>query len=163
MRAARVAIASHTRARPCSGVARLISGFRRFLELVALDETDGASDGMRYCHGRADGSDLVFAEWHGGTREPSTVRARLARLCKAADVPTLTPHELRSTAATLMLLAGTPVKVAAAQTGHSVELMLKRYQAIMPDDRARAATALDTLLTTRQDNAEASTSRQNGD
>lgn len=108
-------------------------------------------------------SALVFAEWHGGTREPSTVRARLARLCVAAGVPTLTPHELRSTASTLMLLAGTPLKVAAAQSGHSVEMLLKRYQAVMPDDRAQAAAALDSLLTTRQQHAIASDSRHNGD
>jgi integrase len=49
---------------------------------------------------------------------PSTVRAELAAACEAADVPAITPNELRHTAATLMANAGLPPHQVADILGH---------------------------------------------
>lgn len=90
---------------------------------------------------------LVFPHpEHGGLLADGTVRSAMERVCRAADVPPLTPHALRRTCATLMLRQGVPPQVAAKQLGHSVEMLLTRYAAVTTDLQGDAADALDRAL-----------------
>ena len=90
--------------------------------------------------------ELVFPGVYGGLLPGQTARQRLTRLCELAGVPRLTPHSLRRTAATLMMQQGIHPKVAAAQLGHSVELMLERYTVVSTALQAQAAASLDDVL-----------------
>lgn len=90
---------------------------------------------------------LVFPHpVHGGLCSDARVRGAMERVCRAADVPLLTPHALRRTCASLMLRNGVNVKVAAQQLGHSVEMMLTRYAAVTTDMQDMAADAVDRAL-----------------
>lgn len=48
-----------------------------------------------------------------------TLRKMHARICKAADVPIIRMHDLRHTAATLLLRRGVPAKVVSEILGHA--------------------------------------------
>ena len=68
-------------------------------------------------------------------------------LCKRADVPTIRFHDLRHTAATLLLLQGVNAKVVSEMLGHaSVTITLSLYAHVLPDMQKDAAAALDRLL-----------------
>ena len=75
------------------------------------------------------------------------VRERFWRLCDAASVPRIRVHDLRHTAATLMLLAGVNVKVVSERLGHaSIAITLSIYAHALPSMQRGAADALDALL-----------------
>lgn len=66
-----------------------------------------------------------------------TVRATLATACEAAQVPVFTPHGLRRLVVTRLCRAGIDPALAAAVTGHSVEVMLTAYRTVDPEETAR--------------------------
>lgn len=71
------------------------------------------------------------------------------RFCEAAGVPVVTLHELRHTAATVMLSNGIPVKVVSDILGHSrIETTLNIYQHVSADLQRSATDALESLLNT---------------
>ena len=96
------------------------------------------------------GSSYVFPNSIGGITAVSRVRDDLKRLCDAANVPRVTPHDFRRMAATMMQRHGVPVSVAARQMGHSVELMLARYVSVSTDMQDAAADAIDAALTSNR-------------
>lgn len=62
---------------------------------------------------------LVFPRPNGMMQNDATFNQRLARWSVRAGVPRLTPHELRHTSATLMILNGVPLEVVSEQLGHA--------------------------------------------
>lgn len=73
--------------------------------------------------------DLVFCNIIGRPLAPNNVtRRHFQPAIKRASVPTIRFHDLRHTAATLMLLEGVPVKVVSERLGHSnVGVTLRLY------------------------------------
>lgn len=74
----------------------------------------------------------------------STLRRHLTQLCKRAGVPAVTPHELRHTRLTLLLLAGVPVEYVSKQAGHaSVRVTLEEYSHVIQaaDEQTRRGWA----------------------
>ena len=70
-----------------------------------------------------------------------------ARLLKTANVRRITLHGLRHTSATLLLLAGEPIKVVSERLGHSASsFTMDIYQHVLPSMGRRAADRLATLL-----------------
>ena len=62
-------------------------------------------------------------------------------------MPELTLHELRHTAATLMLSEGVPPKVASVRLGHAtVALTLDLYGHVLPKDDQAAADAVGAIV-----------------
>jgi integrase len=92
--------------------------------------------------------DLVFCNSLGGPLYPSNVRAEYyIPIVRAAGLPYIRPHDLRHTAATLMLLQGVHPKVVSEMLGHaSVAITLSLYSHVLPDMQLAATTAMDRVL-----------------
>jgi integrase len=95
-----------------------------------------------------DADDLVFKAPHGGPLRGSNWRLRVWRpaLASTAIDPRLVPHELRHTAASLMIASGASIKVVQRQLGHaSASMTLDRYGHLYDDDLDALSGALDRL------------------
>ena len=64
-------------------------------------------------------SDLVFTTRYGKPIDPDNFARSFHRLCVRADLGHWTPHELRDSAASIMLAQGTPLWVVSEVLGHS--------------------------------------------
>lgn len=92
-------------------------------------------------------SGLVFTTFAGGQMMPNNLLRDLTRLSKQAGVPRIRVHDLRHTAATLMLKSGTPVKVVSETLGHaSIRVTLDLYAHVLDEQRAEVAERMDDLL-----------------
>jgi integrase len=92
--------------------------------------------------------DLVFPNALGKPMNPSNLLTRSYRkLLARAGLPRLRFHDLRHTAATLLLGEGTNPKVVSEMLGHStVTITLDLYSHVTPTMQQQAADALDALL-----------------
>ncbi|MDV6275871.1 tyrosine-type recombinase/integrase [Rhodococcus erythropolis] len=88
---------------------------------------------------------LVFSGPDGDfMRRPKTPRGWFIRAVEAAELPTITPHDLRHTAASLAISAGANVKAVQRMLGHeSAALTLDVYAELFDDDLDTVASALD--------------------
>ncbi|UMB70105.1 tyrosine-type recombinase/integrase [Mycobacterium paraterrae] len=94
--------------------------------------------------------DLVFTAPEGGVLRVSLWRPRVFNkalkhvVSEVAEFPSVTPRDLRHTAASLAISAGANVKAVQTMLGHaSAVLTLDTYADLFPDDLERVATALD--------------------
>jgi integrase len=91
--------------------------------------------------------DLVFAWATGRPQNRGAVRRELQQLAAKAGFEGLRFHDLRHTAATLMLAAGVNPKVTSERLGHAtVAFTLDTYSHVLPDMQRQAAEAMDRLL-----------------
>lgn len=91
---------------------------------------------------------LVFARADGSLERPYPVSAAVIRQARGAGFEGLRFHDLRHTAATLMLQAGVHPKIVSERLGHAtISLTLDTYSHVLPDMQQEAAAALDRLLT----------------
>jgi integrase len=95
-----------------------------------------------------DSLDLVFPNTIGKPMNPSNlVNREFGPLLKHAGLPHIRFHDLRHTAATLMLKAGVPAKVVSEMLGHShVSITLGVYSHVTPDMQQDAALAMNRIL-----------------
>jgi integrase len=93
-------------------------------------------------------SDLVFPNQRGGPLDGhNMVQRDFYPLLRRADLPRIRFHDLRHTAATLMLSQGIHPKVVAEMLGHStVAVTLDVYSHVTMSLQADAASQLDSLL-----------------
>jgi integrase len=87
--------------------------------------------------------DLVVATRHGNVVSPGNFDQTLDRLVSAADVPRLTSHGLRHTAATHMVRDAADIgeiRAAADLLGHSPDMLMKVYAHALPESFARSPT-----------------------
>lgn len=91
---------------------------------------------------------LVFANALGRPVTPSSLRGRSFRpLLDAAGLPPVRFHDLRHTAATLLLLQGVHAKVVSEMLGHAtITITLDTYSHVLPSMKQEAADALARLL-----------------
>jgi integrase len=67
---------------------------------------------------------------------------------KAADLPFIRFHDLRHTAATLLLAQGVDPRTIMETLGHSqISLTLNTYSHVLPSLQADAAAKIDAILT----------------
>ncbi len=91
--------------------------------------------------------DLVFAGRRGGYLHEVDVYESFGAVLAAAGLPKIRFHDLRHTAATLMLARGVHPKVASEMLGHStVAITLDLYSHVTPTMQREAARAIDALL-----------------
>ena len=98
--------------------------------------------------------DLVFTSPGGAVVRVSTWRPRVFKpavkrlVNKNPEFPTVTPHDLRHTAASLAISAGANVKAVQTMLGHaSAVLTLDTYADLFPDDLELVSAALDDART----------------
>ncbi|OBB73662.1 tyrosine-type recombinase/integrase [Mycobacterium sp. 852014-52144_SCH5372336] len=100
----------------------------------------------RQCEGKQRG-DLLFGEGEH-LRRPHPVSGWFAKAVTASEVPRLTPHDLRHTAASLAVSAGANVKAVQRMLGHaSAAMTLDIYAELFDDDLEAVASALDKART----------------
>jgi integrase len=91
--------------------------------------------------------EVVLASTVGGYINPRNVTREMEAIIAAASVPRIRVHDLRHTAATLMLAAGVPIKVVSERLGHSsVAVTLGIYAHVLPGMQAQAAETLRRVL-----------------
>lgn len=89
--------------------------------------------------------DLVFPNTKGRVSRRATVYENFCRHRDAVSLPRIRFHDLRHTAATLMLRAGVDVGTVADILGHKDPAMtLRRYSHVLPDMHQRAANVIDS-------------------
>jgi integrase len=89
----------------------------------------------------------VFVREDGSPYHPESISQRFDRLCSRAGVRRIRLHDLRHTAATLMLEDGTPVKVAAEMLGHANPAVTQAtYQHVLPGMAEAAGERLSGRL-----------------
>ena len=89
----------------------------------------------------------VFCSRNGTGLYENTLRASFKRLTEQAQLPRLTPHEMRHTFTSLALLKGADIKEISRRLGHStVQITLDIYQHLFPEQDEKTAFSSDELL-----------------
>ena len=92
--------------------------------------------------------DLIFPSPIGTPLDPSNVVKAYKRSLEKAGLPKLRFHDLRHTAATLMLQEDINPKIVQERLGHSdISLTLNTYSHVLPHMQEEAAEKMDELLT----------------
>jgi integrase len=96
--------------------------------------------------------DLVFPNTLGRPLDPVHLRVRqFYPLLRKAGLPFIRFHDLRHTAATLLLRRGVNPKVVSEMLGHAnISITLDVYSHVTPDMQEAAAQVMDEVLHTRQ-------------
>jgi integrase len=90
---------------------------------------------------------LVFPNVTGGPQDPGTMSTRFKDVLTRLDLPAVRFHDLRHTAASLLLSAGTHPKVVSEMLGHStIVLTLDTYSHVIPVMHSEAADTMERLL-----------------
>jgi integrase len=91
--------------------------------------------------------DLVFCNIYGGYLDPSHLRQRFDKLLKEAGLPDVRFHDLRHSAATILLSIGVPAKVVQEILGHSqISMTMDTYSHVLPDMQQQAMDKMDELF-----------------
>jgi len=89
----------------------------------------------------------VFTREDGTPLHPEHLSDRLETLARRAGLPRIRLHDLRHTAATLMLADGTPVNVAQEMLGHASPTITQEiYQHVLPGMAESAGQRLSSRL-----------------
>jgi integrase len=92
-------------------------------------------------------SGLVFTSPFGTPLDPSNVTREFQGLLTAAQLPVVRFHDLRHTAATLLLAQGVDARTIMETLGHSqISLTLNTYSHVLPALQEAAATKMDAIL-----------------
>jgi integrase len=92
--------------------------------------------------------DLVFPNTIGRLEWPWILATRSFKpLLKRAGLPDIRFHDLRHTAATMLLSRGVPVKVVSEMLGHAnISITLQVYGHVLPHMQQAAADVMDTVF-----------------
>jgi integrase len=92
-------------------------------------------------------NDLIFPSKVGTPRDPSNLRLDFNRILEKAGLPKIRFHDLRHTAASLMLNHGVPVIVASKRLGHSKpSITLDIYGHLYQEMQDEVARKMDELV-----------------
>ncbi|MEZ5175149.1 MAG: tyrosine-type recombinase/integrase [Acidimicrobiia bacterium] len=92
-------------------------------------------------------SDLVFTTKKGTPVDPDNFAHYFHRLCARAELGHWTPHELRHSAASIMLAQGTPLWVVSEVLGHaSLALTKDVYGHLLGEEKKGATEAITDVL-----------------
>lgn len=120
------------------------------VEALRQHRTRQLEERLRLGEAWGDGSDqnFVFPNGVGKPMEGTDLlRSHFYPLLIRAGLPRIRFHDLRHTAATLMLLERIPVKVVSEMLGHStIAITLNLYSHVLPEMQQEATAAMDRLL-----------------
>jgi integrase len=92
--------------------------------------------------------DLVFCNATGGPLAPSHQTATFKQAVTKVQLPAIRFHDMRHTAATMLLARGVNVKLISEMLGHAtITLTLDTYSHVIPAMHGDAAAAIDAMLT----------------
>jgi integrase len=92
-------------------------------------------------------SDHVFTSTVGSPIDPTNLLKQFRHLLKKAELPAIRFHDLRHTAASLMLNNGIDVLIASRRLGHAKpSITLDVYGHFMPSKQSETANILDSLV-----------------
>ena len=92
-------------------------------------------------------NDLIFPSTLGTPLDPSNMSKDFKDTLKMARLPNIRFHDLRHTAASLMLLQGIHPKIVQERLGHSdISLTLNTYSHVIPTMQEEAAEKMDEIL-----------------
>ena len=92
--------------------------------------------------------DLVFPSKIGTPFEPRNLLRQFKKLAIKAGLPEIRFHDLRHTAASLMLNHGIPLLIVSKRLGHAKpSITLDVYGHVIPSMQENAAKVMDDLLT----------------
>lgn len=92
-------------------------------------------------------NDLIFPTSRGTPRNGYNVSKGFHELVKSSGLPVIRFHDMRHTAASIMLLHGEPPVRVAGILGQSVQVLLSTYAHYIPDDQERASLLMDSITT----------------
>ncbi len=93
-------------------------------------------------------TDLIFPSTIGTPADPRNLFRNFKIFLRNAGLPDIRFHDLRHTAATLMLQQGIHPKVVQERLGHAnIMLTLNTYSHVLPSMQKEAAEKMDNLLT----------------
>lgn len=109
-------------------------------------------------------NDLIFPSTLGTPLDPRNLFRDFKAILKQANLPDIRFHDLRHTAATLMLQQDVHPKVVQERLGHSdIALTLNTYSHVLPDIQEEAAEKLDQLLAPVKSSAQSKTTESKDD
>jgi len=91
----------------------------------------------------------VLVNEDGQPWEPRTLTYRFYDLCKAANLEPLSPHILRHTFASRLVMAGLDLRTVQELMGHKSILMTMRYAHLSPDHKRAAMETLESRLSSK--------------
>ncbi len=92
-------------------------------------------------------NETVFPDSKGGTLRVSNFRSQILKACAVAGVDPIRTHDLRHTAASLMLAVEPDLHLTMLQLGHSsISVTVDRYGHLLPGRADQVADKLDALL-----------------
>ncbi len=107
-------------------------------------------------------SETAFPDSKGGTLRGTNFRTQILKACAAAGIDRLRTHDLRHTAASLMLAVEPDLHLVMKQLGHSsISVTVDRYGHLMPDRADQVADKLDALLESELSGGTVTPIRQN--
>jgi len=127
-----------------------IEGARRKWEVlgVSLDHCGGEAFERQAAGAAWNDCGLVFCDAMGEPLSPTNETKRFQRAVASAGLPAIRFHDLRHTAATILLGKGVHVKLVSEMLGHStIVLTLDTYSHVIPAMHADAAAAMDAVFT----------------
>jgi integrase len=90
-------------------------------------------------------NDLIFPSSNGKPRNGYGVSKRFRRLAGEMGLEAIRFHDIRHTAASIMLMHGEPPVRVAAILGQGLAVLLSTYAHFIPDDSERAALLMDEI------------------
>ncbi len=91
--------------------------------------------------------DLVFPDLHGGYFNPNYLLRMFKKLLKEADLSHMHFHDLRHSAATILLSMGVNMKVVQELLGHSdIAITLGRYSHLLPSMQKEVVDRWEDML-----------------
>lgn len=119
------------------------AGLREHRRRQAADQLHAGPDWTA----RPLGADLVFRTPFGTAVDPDNFRNICYKVTTDAGIGRWSPHELRHSAASLLLAMGVPLKVVSETLGHSsIRVTADVYGHLMEPARAEAADAMTSAL-----------------
>jgi len=92
-------------------------------------------------------NDLIFPTGKGTPRNGYNVSKDFHERAVISGLPVIRFHDMRHTAASIMLLHGEPPVRVAGILGQSVQILLSTYAHYIPDDQERASSLMDAITT----------------
>lgn len=90
---------------------------------------------------------IVFCNIYGGYYEPSNLHDAYKKLLKSAELPNIRFHDLRHSAATILLSMGIHPKIVQELLGHSnISMTMDIYSHVLPSMQQEAMDKLDDLF-----------------